>query len=323
MNETILDVKNLKTHFFTKRGIVKAVDGVSFSIRRSETFGLVGETGCGKSITALSTIGLVPPPGRIVEGEVWFKDKNLLEMTQEELREIRGKDVSMIFQDPLTSLNPIFTIGFQVDEPMIIHKNLEKWYVEERTTEMLQRVGIPLPNERRKDYPHQFSGGMRQRAMIAMALTCNPSLLIADEPTTALDVTIQAQILELIKGLKEELDLSVLLITHNMGVIAEMCDRVAVMYAGKIVEVAETEELFEKPLHPYTQGLMMCLPKVDKWQDRLYSIDGTVPNLVDAPVGCYFYNRCKQANKQCSTEKPKLCGEENNHLVACFAQMKK
>jgi oligopeptide/dipeptide ABC transporter ATP-binding protein len=323
MEDPLLIVEGLKTYFPTRYGTVKAVDDVDFEVYKGETFGLIGESGCGKSMTALSIMRLIPPPGDIIAGKILFKGQNLLENSEEEMRSIRGEEMSMIFQDPMTSLNPVFNIGYQVDEPLIFHKNMGKKSIIDRTLEMLGKVGIPSPSTRRRSYPHQFSGGMRQRAMIAMALTCNPSLLIADEPTTALDVTIQAQILELIKGLKEELDLSVLLITHNMGVIAEMCDRVAVMYAGKIVEVAETEELFEKPLHPYTQGLMMCLPKVDKWQDRLYSIDGTVPNLVDAPVGCYFYNRCKQANKQCLTEKPKLCGEENNHLVACFAQMKR
>jgi oligopeptide/dipeptide ABC transporter ATP-binding protein len=323
LEDPLLIVESLKTYFPTRYGTVKAVDNVDFEVFKGETFGLIGESGCGKSMTALSIMRLIPPPGNIIDGKILFKGKNLLENNEDEMRSIRGEEMSMIFQDPMTSLNPVFNIGYQVDEPLIFHKKMGKKSIVERTLEMLDKVGIPSASSRRENYPHQFSGGMRQRAMIAMALNCDPDLLIADEPTTALDVTIQAQILELIKGLKEELGLSVLLITHNMGVIAEMCDRVAVMYAGKIVEVAETKELFEIPLHPYTRGLMMCLPRVNQWQDRLYSIDGTVPNLVDAPVGCYFYNRCKQANKQCLTEKPPLSGEENNHLVACFEQMKK
>jgi len=323
LEDPLLIVERLKTHFPTRYGTVRAVDDVDFEVYKGETFGLIGESGCGKSMTALSIMRLIPTPGNIVAGKILFKGNNLLKISEEEMRSIRGEEMSMIFQDPMTSLNPVFNIGYQVDEPLIFHKKMGKKSIVERTLEMLGKVGIPSASSRRGNYPHQFSGGMRQRAMIAMALNCDPDLLIADEPTTALDVTIQAQILELIKGLKEEFGLSVLLITHNMGVIAEMCDRVAVMYAGKIVEVAETKELFEKPLHPYTRGLMMCLPKVNQWQDRLYSIDGTVPNLVDAPAGCYFSNRCKQANKQCLTEKPPLCGEENNHLVACFEQMKK
>jgi peptide/nickel transport system ATP-binding protein len=323
LEDPLLIVERLKTHFPTRYGTVRAVDDVDFEVYKGETFGLIGESGCGKSMTALSIMRLIPTPGNIVAGKILFKGNNLLKISEEEMRSIRGEEMSMIFQDPMTSLNPVFNIGYQVDEPLIFHKKMGKKSIVERTLEMLGKVGIPSASSRRGNYPHQFSGGMRQRAMIAMALNCDPDLLIADEPTTALDVTIQAQILELIKGLKEEFGLSVLLITHNMGVIAEMCDRVAVMYAGKIVEVAETKELFEKPLHPYTRGLMMCLPKVNQWQDRLYSIDGTVPNLVDAPAGCYFSNRCKQANKQCLTEKPPLCGEKNNHLVACFEQMKK
>jgi len=318
MSEKLLSVKNLKTHFFTKRGMVQAVDGVSFSIEKSETFGLVGETGCGKSVTALSIMGLVPPPGRIIDGEIWFKDENLLKMETEELKGIRGKDISMIFQDPLTSLNPIFTIGYQVDEPMIIHKKLEDWYLKERTAEMLDRVGIPSPAQRRRDYPHQFSGGMRQRAMIAMALTCNPSLLIADEPTTALDVTIQAQILDLLKSLRKDLDLSILLITHNFGVVAEMCDRVAVMYAGKIVEIAETETIFENPTHPYTKGLMRCLPRMNHKMDRLASIDGVVPSLIDLLTSCRFHNRCKESKEICSKNEPQLIEIEPGHYVSCF-----
>ncbi|MFQ6074609.1 MAG: ABC transporter ATP-binding protein [Candidatus Bathyarchaeia archaeon] len=318
MSEPLLSVRNLRTHFFTKRGVVKAVDDVSFDIHMGKTFGLVGETGCGKSVTALSVMGLVPHPGRVVGGEVWFKDRNLLEMGPEELRDVRGKEISMIFQDPLTSLNPVFTVGYQVDEPLIFHKNLDDWLVEERTQEMLSRVGIPSPSQRRKNYPHQFSGGMRQRAMIAMALMCNPDLLIADEPTTALDVTIQAQILEMLKGLRENLDLSVLLITHNFGVVAEMCDRIAVMYAGNIVEVADAVTLFENPIHPYTRGLMMCLPSVDRKIDRLASIDGVVPSLIDPPVCCRFHNRCNDSTDLCSKNSPQLMETEPDHYVACF-----
>jgi len=319
MDDPLLSVEGLKTYFPTRYGTVKAVDNIDFKVFKGETFGLIGESGCGKSVTALSIVRLIPPPGNIVSGKVLFKGKNLFKISEEEMRSIRGDKISIIFQDPMTSLNPVLNIGYQVDEPLIFHKTLGKKSIIDRTLEMLDKVGIPLSSSRRENYPHQFSGGMRQRAMIAMALNCDPDFLIADEPTTALDVTIQAQILELIKGLKEEFGLSVLLITHNMGVIADMCDRVAVMYAGKIVEVAETKELFENPLHPYTRGLMMCLPKLNEKQERLYSIDGTVPNLVDSPVGCYFYNRCKQASKQCLTEKPPLHCAENNHLVACFS----
>lgn len=317
----LLRVKDLRTYFFTHEGVVKAVDGVSFKIDKGETFGLVGESGCGKSVTALSIMRLIPnPPGKIVDGEIYFEGQNLLALDGRQMREIRGKKISMIFQEPMTSLDPVFTIGHEIMEAIQLHKGLEKDEAKERAIEALRIVGMPDPERRINSYPHELSGGMRQRAMIAMALSCNPGLLIADEPTTALDVTIQAQILGLINELKEKLAMSIMLITHNLGVIAEMCDSVAVMYAGHIVEYASVEALFRNPLHPYTKGLHRAIPRLDVETKRLEIIKGLVPNLSDVPSGCPFHPRCDFCSERCIKELPKLVEVEDHHLVRCHLQ---
>lgn len=317
----LLRVKDLKTYLFTHEGVVKAVDGISFKIDKGETFGLVGESGCGKSVTALSIMRLIPnPPGKIVEGEIYFEGQDLLALDGREMREIRGKKISMIFQEPMTSLDPVFTIGHEIMEAIQLHQGLEKDEAKERAIEALRIVGMPDPERRINSYPHELSGGMRQRAMIAMALSCNPGLLIADEPTTALDVTIQAQILGLINELKEKLDMSIMLITHNLGVIAEMCDSVAVMYAGHIVEYASVEALFRNPLHPYTKGLHRAIPRLDVETKRLEIIKGLVPNLSDTPSGCPFHPRCDFCSEKCIKEMPKLLEVEDHHQVRCHLQ---
>jgi len=318
MSDPLLRVKNLSTHFYTRRGIVKAVDDVSFNINEGETLGIVGETGCGKTMTALSVLRLVPSPGKIVNGEIWFKKRNLLDLSDDELMEIRGAEISMIFQDPMSSLNPVYTVENQIGEVYALHTELPKKGIVEKVVEMLNQVGIPLASRRKEDYPHQFSGGMQQRVMIAMGLSCNPSLLIADEPTTALDVTLQAQVLDLIRDLKERLGMTVLLITHNLGVIAEQCTRVAVMYSGNIVETADLESIFEAPIHPYTKGLMNCIPRLDVYKKRLESIPGTVPDLIDMPERCNFWSRCKNAKPICTKKRPPLLEIEPGHSVACF-----
>jgi peptide/nickel transport system ATP-binding protein/oligopeptide transport system ATP-binding protein len=316
--EELLRVKGLKTYFFTHEGVVKAVDGISFKINKGETMGLVGESGCGKSVTALSIMRLIPsPPGKIVGGEICLDGKNLLELDEREMRKIRGKKISMIFQEPMTSLDPVFTIGYEIMESIQLHQGLEKEKAREKAIEALRVVGIPDPERRVDEYPHELSGGMRQRAMIAMALSCNPALLIADEPTTALDVTIQAQILRLIDELKEKFGASVMLITHDLGVIAEMCDNVAVMYAGYIVEYADVDTLFSNPLHPYTKGLNKSIPRLDAKTERLDVIRGLVPNLLDVPSGCPFHPRCDFCSKRCIEEVPKLIEVEDGHLVRC------
>lgn len=317
----LLRAKDLKTYLFTHEGVVKAVDGISFKIDKGETFGLVGESGCGKSVTALSIMRLIPnPPGKIVEGEIYFEGQDLLALDGREMREIRGKKISMIFQEPMTSLDPVFTIGHEIMEAIQLHQGLEKDEAKERAIEALRIVGMPDPERRINSYPHELSGGMRQRAMIAMALSCNPGLLIADEPTTALDVTIQAQILGLINELKEKLDMSIMLITHNLGVIAEMCDSVAVMYAGHIVEYASVEALFRNPLHPYTKGLHRAIPRLDVETKRLEIIKGLVPNLSDTPSGCPFHPRCDFCSEKCIKEMPKLLEVEDHHQVRCHLQ---
>lgn len=317
----LLRVKDLKTYLFTHEGVVKAVDGISFKIDKGETFGLVGESGCGKSVTALSIMRLIPnPPGKIVEGEIYFEGQDLLALDGREMREIRGKKISMIFQEPMTSLDPVFTIGHEIMEAIQLHQGLEKDEAKERAIEALRIVGMPDSERRINSYPHELSGGMRQRAMIAMALSCNPGLLIADEPTTALDVTIQAQILGLINELKEKLDMSIMLITHNLGVIAEMCDSVAVMYAGHIVEYASVEALFRNPLHPYTKGLHRAIPRLDVETKRLEIIKGLVPNLSDTPSGCPFHPRCDFCSEKCIKEMPKLLEVEDHHQVRCHLQ---
>ncbi len=318
---TLLDVSDLKTHFFTDDGVVKAVDGVSFSIEEGETFGLVGESGCGKSVTALSIIRLIPdPPGKIVNGSIMFEGEDMVKQSEKAMREIRGDRISMIFQEPMTSLDPVFTIGHELIEIIQLHQGLEKKEAREKAINMLKIVGIPEPAKRMNEYPHQLSGGMRQRAMIAMALSCNPKLLIADEPTTALDVTIQAQILRLMEELKEDFSASVLLITHDLGVVAETCKNVAVMYAGKIVEYANVEAIFENPLHPYTLGLNESIPRLDREARRLEIIEGNVPDLIEPPSGCKFHPRCRYAMEICMGEEPPLKERENGHFSRCYLE---
>jgi len=321
MSEPILSVRNLRTYFQTEGGLARAVDGVSFSVDRGETLGLVGESGCGKSVTSLSVMRLIPsPPGRIEEGRIDFNGKSLLELSEEEMRKVRGNDIAMIFQEPMTSLNPVFTCGYQIDEAVALHQGLGPDAAREKTIDMLRRVGIPDPEQRANEYPHQLSGGMRQRVMIAMALSCNPGLLIADEPTTALDVTIQAQILDLLEQLQEELGMAILMITHDLGVIAEVADRVAVMYAGKIVESGPVERIFSDPKHPYTIGLLRSIPSVDEARDRLEVIEGTVPDATRFSEGCRFAPRCPRAEPSCSDATPELSQIEGyeDHHVACW-----
>src|SRR2546422_7757525 len=296
MAERLLDVKGLKTHFFTDEGVVRAVDGIDLYINKGETLGVVVESGCGKSVTALSIMRLIPqPPGRIVQGSITYNGKNLLDLSPARMRKIRGKEISMVFQEPMTSLNPVFTIGEQIAEAIRLHEGLGRRAAMEKTVEMLKIVHMANPERRVKEYPHQLSGGMRQRVMIAMALSCNPKLLIADEPTTALDVTIQAQILDLLNELKAKIGMAVMLITHDMGVIAETAQRVMVMYAGKVVEEASVKQLFKEPLHPYTQGLLRSIPRIDlaaTKKQRLEAIPGVVPSLLNLPKGCSFAPRC-------------------------------
>lgn len=304
----LLEVKNLHTHFPTKAGVVKAVDGVSFYIDKGELLGLVGESGCGKSITSLSVMRLISPPGKIVGGEIFFEGEDILKLPDERMREIRGNDIAMIFQDPMTSLNPVFTVGDQIGEALRLHRKLSKKEARNAAIEAMREVSIPDPTRRVDDYPHQLSGGMRQRVMIAMALACDPKLLIADEPTTALDVTIQAQILELLDNLRKTRDLAVLLITHDLGVVAEVADRVAVMYTGRIVEESPVEELFEKPKHPYTVGLLNSVPKLRSIEEekatRLSTIEGIVPKPTNLPPGCHFAPRCEYKKEGCENTIP-------------------
>ena len=317
---TLLQIRNLKTYFYTSDGVVKAVDDVSWNVDHGEVIGLVGESGCGKSVTALSILRLIPaPPGKVVDGEILFKGKNLLSLSLEEIRKIRGNDISMIFQEPMTSLNPVFTIGAQVAEAIQLHQRLNKKAALEKSIDMLKLVGIPSPEKRVKEYPHELSGGMKQRAMIAMALSCNPKILIADEPTTALDVTIQAQILDLMLKLKDEFDASIVLITHDLGVIAEMARKVVVMYAGKVVEQAGVNEIFENPLNPYTQGLLISLPKIDTaHKQKLNTIPGIVPSLYDLPKGCKFSPRCNQVIEICYQSEPELIEVDDAHWSRCW-----
>jgi oligopeptide/dipeptide ABC transporter ATP-binding protein len=315
----LIEVRNLKTHFYAEGGVVPAVDGVSFSIDRGETLGLVGESGCGKSVTSLSIIRLIPiPPGRFLDGEILFEDKDLLKMNKEEIRSIRGNRISMIFQEPMTSLNPVFTVGDQIMESFLLHQRLNRSDAKTRTIEMLRIVGIPAPEKRVNDYPHQMSGGMRQRVMIAMALSCNPKLLIADEPTTALDVTIQAQILKLMKRLKNEMGMSIMLITHDLGMVADIANKVYVMYAGKIVESADTLNIFKKPRHHYTIGLLGSIPKLNEDRERLQVIEGNVPNPFRMPPGCRFHPRCSKVMEVCKSEEPELLDLEGGHRVSCW-----
>lgn len=319
MGEKILEVNHLKTYFHTDAGLSKAVNDVSFFVEKGKTLGIVGESGCGKSITSLSIMGLVEtPPGEIGGGEIIFEGEDLLKKNEKEMSKIRGKKIAMIFQEPMTSLNPVFTIGQQLVETLMLHEEMTKKQAKERAIEMLKMVKIPLAEKRFNEYPHQLSGGMRQRVMIAMALCCNPDLLICDEPTTALDVTIQAQILDLINELKEKTGTSVMMITHDLGVIAEIADDVMVMYAGKIVERATCDQIFEKPMHPYTYGLMQCIPKLDDDDTkRLSVIEGMVPSFDDMPKGCAFCPRCKEAREICRQKMPELA-EAEGRMVRCF-----
>ncbi|WP_404350271.1 ABC transporter ATP-binding protein [Sutcliffiella horikoshii] len=311
MNEKLLEVKGLKTHFFSNKGTSKAVDGVNLVLHKGETLGIVGESGCGKSITSLSILRLIPsPPGKIVEGSILYKGQDLVKMTENQLRKIRGNDMSMIFQEPMTSLNPVISVGEQIAEGIRLHEKLSKKDAWKKAVEMLRLVGIPSPEKRAKQEPFQLSGGMRQRVMIAMALACSPEVLIADEPTTALDVTIQAQILKLIKELQVKLGMGVMMITHDLGVVAETCDTVVVMYAGNVVEYASKEEIFRNPKHPYTQGLLSSLPRINEDLEYLPTISGNVPSPFSQLQGCRFANRCPHATSLCSTKAPELIAPE-------------
>jgi oligopeptide/dipeptide ABC transporter ATP-binding protein len=314
----LLEVKNLRTYFFTDDGVSKAVDDVSYTVDPKETLGVVGESGCGKSVTALSIMRLIPdPPGKTVGGEILFEGRDLLKISEEDMRSVRGNKIGMIFQEPMTSLNPVFTVGNQIEESILIHEKVSKDEAKHRAIEMLKKVGIPAPEQRYREYPHQLSGGMRQRIMIAMALACNPSILIADEPTTALDVTVQAQILELIKSLQESLGMGVILITHDLGVIAETADKVAVMYASHIVEYSIADEIYYNPIHPYTVGLLGSIPKLNIESDRLMTIEGTVPVPTNYPPGCNYAARCPYATPLCISDEPLLVEHETGHWAAC------
>jgi oligopeptide transport system ATP-binding protein len=319
-NNKILEVKNLKTYFYTDGGVVKAVDGVSFDLKVMETLGIVGETGSGKSVTALSILRLIKqPPGKIVEGEILFKGRNILDMNIKELQDFRGNRISMIFQDPMTSLNPVFTVGNQIMEAIIAHRNVDKKTAKQESLNLLEMVGIPDLNRRFNSYPHEFSGGMRQRAMIAMAIANSPNILIADEPTTALDVTIQAQILELMDELKEKTNSSIIIITHDLGVVAKYADRVMVMYAGKPVEFSDVDTIFYKPCHPYTLGLMKSITRLDEAKrEQLKPIEGTPPSLIDLPQGCIFRVRCEYAIDKCKSTFPPLSEIEKGHFASCI-----
>jgi len=316
MREELLEIKNLKIHYITEDGTGRAVEDLNLSIGKGETLGLVGETGAGKTTTALGIMKLVPnPPGKILDGEIWFKGENLLEKSEVQMRKIRGNEISMIFQDPMTSLNPVFTVGKQIGETIKLHQKVNTSEALERAKEMLELVGIP--GERANNYPHEFSGGMKQRVLIAMALACNPALLIADEPTTALDVTIQAQVLEVMRDLKSKVQTSMVLITHDLGVVSEVCDHVAIMYAGKIIEAGSIEQIFTEPRHPYTVGLFNSIPNPKRKNLRLEPIAGLMPEPTDLPTGCSFHPRCPKALPRCSEVVPSDVLIEHGHYVAC------
>ena len=318
-NNNVLEIRGLNSYFFTEKGVAPAVDGLDLDIPKGKIIGLVGESGCGKSMTAKSIMGLLKYPGRVAGGSIRFEDQDLTRLSDKELRKICGNDISMIFQEPMTSLNPVLKVGRQVRETLLVHNpTMGKAEAKQRVVEMFQRVGIPEAEKRYDCYPHELSGGLRQRVMIAMAMVCKPKLLIADEPTTALDVTIEAQILRLMKELRDETDMSVLIITHNMGVVAEICDYVYVMYAGKIMEQAETFELFDHTMHPYTKGLLDSIPRIGQNAERLHTIPGVVPNLLHLSQGCPFSNRCEYATDQCRTEKAQLHPVAPDHQVRCF-----
>ena len=318
-NNNVLEIRGLNSYFFTEKGVAPAVDGLDLDIPKGKIIGLVGESGCGKSMTAKSIMGLLKYPGRVAGGSIRFEDQDLTRLSDKELRKICGNDISMIFQEPMTSLNPVLKVGRQVRETLLVHNPaMSKAEAKRRVVEMFQRVGIPEAEKRYDCYPHELSGGLRQRVMIAMAMVCKPKLLIADEPTTALDVTIEAQILRLMKELRDETGMSVLIITHNMGVVAEICDYVYVMYAGKIMEQAETFELFDHTMHPYTRGLLDSIPRIGQNAERLHTIPGVVPNLLHLPQGCPFSNRCEYATDHCRTEKAQLHPVAPDHQVRCF-----
>ena len=323
-SEHLLEVKDLTTRFDIEGGQVYAVNGVSYTLDEGEALGVVGESGCGKSVHALSIMRLIPiPPGRIEKGEVFFKGRDLLKLSDDEMRKIRGKDISMIFQDPMTSWNPVLTIGFQIMEALQLHMGMDKVAAHARAIELLELVGVPEPSLRVDDYPHQFSGGMRQRAMIALALACNPSVLIADEPTTALDVTIQAQIVDLVKRLQQKLGMAVIWITHDLGVVAGLADRVNVMYAGRIVETGPITEIYKNPRHPYTVGLLGSLPSIgERTGERLFSIPGEPPDLIGLPKGCAFAPRCNYRTERCWNETPELEEVSPGHYAACWEKDK-
>lgn len=320
--QPLIDVRNLKTYFFTEDGVVKAVDGVDFYVNPGEVLGLVGESGCGKSVTSLSIMRLIGAPGKIIEGEIFFEGKDLVKASEEEMIQVRGNRISMIFQQPQTALNPVFRVGSQIAEVLEIHQGMSREAGLVRAIELLQMVGIPEPERRAQAFPHELSGGMAQRVMIAMGLACVPNLLIADEPTTALDVTIQAQILDLMRNLRENIGTAIILITHDLGVVSEMCERVAVMYAGQIVEQADVETIFARPLHPYTQGLIGSIPVLGKLKERLEVIPGSVPNLVNLPPGCRFAPRCRAREEHgleiCTVQSPELEQAEPGHKVRCW-----
>ncbi|WP_232699128.1 ABC transporter ATP-binding protein [Brevibacillus daliensis] len=319
---TILEINNLKTYFYTDKGVVPAVDDISIKVKKGQIIGIVGESGCGKSMTSLSIMQLIAPPGKIAGGEILFQNKNLVGISKAEMRSLRGNELSMIFQEPMTSLNPVYPVGKQVAETLLLHnKHMKKAEAKQKVIEMFKMVGIPEPEERYRVFPHQLSGGLRQRVMIAMALICRSKLLIADEPTTALDVTIEAQILKLMKNLQEEIDTSIIMITHNLGIVAEMCDYVYVMYAGKIMEQADVYELFDHPKHPYTEGLLKSIPRSNVQQNKekgLYSIKGMVPNMLNLPKGCRFHPRCIYAEDACREVEPDLVDVGEGHLVRCI-----
>ncbi len=318
-NNNVLEIRGLNSYFFTEKGVAPAVDGLDLDIPKGKIIGLVGESGCGKSMTAKSIMGLLKYPGRVAGGSIRFEDQDLTRLSDKELRKICGNDISMIFQEPMTSLNPVLKVGRQVRETLLVHNPaMSTAQAKQRVVEMFQRVGIPEAEKRYDCYPHELSGGLRQRVMIAMAMVCKPKLLIADEPTTALDVTIEAQILRLMKELRDETGMSVLIITHNMGVVAEICDYVYVMYAGKIMEQAETFELFDHTMHPYTKGLLDSIPRIGQNAERLHTIPGVVPNLLHLPQGCPFSNRCEYATDHCRTEKAQLHPVAPDHQVRCF-----
>jgi peptide/nickel transport system ATP-binding protein/oligopeptide transport system ATP-binding protein len=317
MAETLLEVKDLSTYFYTEEGTAKAVDGVDFEIGQKEVLGLAGESACGKTVTALSILRLVPAPGRIVSGQILYRGEDLLKYPEDRMRKIRGREISMVFQEPATSLNPVFTVGNQIIETLILHQELSRREARNKAVQMLDLVGIPSPESRIYDYPHNLSGGMAQRVMTAMALACNPSLLIADEPTTALDVTIQAQILELLKELQDRFGMSILLITHNLGIIAQVSDRLAIMYAGKVVEYGKVDRILKAPAHPYTLGLLDSIPRVESVRSRLSTIKGMVPRPVEWPSGCRFHPRCKYATPVCKEEEPEMLEVAPGHRARC------